>query len=502
MATSRRRRGNGSSKPNCNVISTPGAYLFRLPQKENRRMKYPRTRAMHVERLPQRILLSADVASGTALFGDANLDGVIDGSDYSLVDNGFNTGAHGWQNGDFNGDGHVDGTDYSILDAAADGLQPPGTVYRVGPDEPLQTISAAAALAQPGDVVLIDPGTYSEQVILPISGTPSAPIVFEAAIPGTVIVDGTGFTSIFNGGNGYGGQSWINVEGITFQNCSNPLQTGAVVVGSDSILSDCTVQYCDSSGIVIQGDGATLNNDIAQFNGEQGFKGNGCSNATLNDCITRYNNTGMVAPNWAGQPNTLNVNGLWYVNPNWEAGGGKFDRTNNIVIYDMQSYGNVGQGLSFDINDGATTITDSSFTSELSLQHDYESIGLTYEISNGPAVISNCVFSNDIGSGLYIGTSSNVLITGNVFENGSELNITNWDRGSDWVLNNVVVTGNTFDDSLVATNGNEYPWDATSLSAMQLTIANNGYLDAPPIEYWWGVTGYSLQDAVDQLGVG
>jgi Glycosyl Hydrolase Family 88 len=53
-------------------------------------------------------------------YGDANLSGNIDGSDYSLIDNGF--GSHGsltgWSNGDFNYDGHVDGSDYSLIDNA------------------------------------------------------------------------------------------------------------------------------------------------------------------------------------------------------------------------------------------------------------------------------------------------------------------------------------------------------------------------------------------------
>ncbi len=50
--------------------------------------------------------------------GDANLDGVINGDDYSLIDNGFNTGLSGWQNGDFNYDGSISAADYSIIDNA------------------------------------------------------------------------------------------------------------------------------------------------------------------------------------------------------------------------------------------------------------------------------------------------------------------------------------------------------------------------------------------------
>ena len=57
-------------------------------------------------------------------YGDANLDGKVDGSDYSLIDNAYladqsSPGSYsGWQNGDFNYDGVVDGSDYTLIDNA------------------------------------------------------------------------------------------------------------------------------------------------------------------------------------------------------------------------------------------------------------------------------------------------------------------------------------------------------------------------------------------------
>jgi autotransporter-associated beta strand protein len=57
-----------------------------------------------------------DVLVKYTYYGDANLDGVVDGSDYSLIDNGFNNHLTGWFNGDFNYDGVVDGSDYTLID--------------------------------------------------------------------------------------------------------------------------------------------------------------------------------------------------------------------------------------------------------------------------------------------------------------------------------------------------------------------------------------------------
>jgi autotransporter-associated beta strand protein len=67
-----------------------------------------------------------DVLIKYTYFGDANLDGKVDGSDYSLIDAGYasnrpgftGTVLSGWYNGDFNYDGVIDGSDYALIDNA------------------------------------------------------------------------------------------------------------------------------------------------------------------------------------------------------------------------------------------------------------------------------------------------------------------------------------------------------------------------------------------------
>jgi autotransporter-associated beta strand protein len=61
-----------------------------------------------------------DVLVKYTYYGDANLDGAVDGSDYTLIDAGFNSGGTltGWYNGDFNYDGKIDGSDYTLIDNA------------------------------------------------------------------------------------------------------------------------------------------------------------------------------------------------------------------------------------------------------------------------------------------------------------------------------------------------------------------------------------------------
>ncbi len=58
----------------------------------------------------------SDVLVKYTYYGDANLDGRVDGSDYTKIDAAFGTSLSGWLNGDFNYDGTIDGSDYTLID--------------------------------------------------------------------------------------------------------------------------------------------------------------------------------------------------------------------------------------------------------------------------------------------------------------------------------------------------------------------------------------------------
>ena len=79
-------------------------------------------------------LTATDVLVKYTYYGDANLDGTVDASDYSRIDSGFVTpGATGWFNGDFNGDGVIDGSDYTLIDNA---FNTQGQRHRLGDRKP------------------------------------------------------------------------------------------------------------------------------------------------------------------------------------------------------------------------------------------------------------------------------------------------------------------------------------------------------------------------------
>jgi predicted outer membrane repeat protein len=61
---------------------------------------------------------ASDVLIKYTYFGDTTLDGKVDGSDYSKIDNGYLNHATGWENGDLNDDGVIYGSDYTLIDNA------------------------------------------------------------------------------------------------------------------------------------------------------------------------------------------------------------------------------------------------------------------------------------------------------------------------------------------------------------------------------------------------
>ncbi len=90
-------------------------------------------------------------------YGDANLDGVVNGSDYTLIDNGFNNALTAWHNGDFNYDGVVNGDDYTLIDNAFNTQGPslasePAEMIGVNTS---QIAVGSASVPEPGSVALL-----------------------------------------------------------------------------------------------------------------------------------------------------------------------------------------------------------------------------------------------------------------------------------------------------------------------------------------------------------
>jgi hypothetical protein len=113
--------------------------------------------------------VSTDLLIKFTYYGDATLDGQVDGSDYSRIDNGFLNQLTGWSNGDFNYDGIIDGSDYTLIDNAFNTqgatLAAEPTAAVVTPTAhitkaPMETNKSASKASHP---TLVSPGVFQSQ---------------------------------------------------------------------------------------------------------------------------------------------------------------------------------------------------------------------------------------------------------------------------------------------------------------------------------------------------
>jgi hypothetical protein len=105
-----------------------------------------------------------DVLVKYTLYGDADLNGVLNGADYQQIDNGFgNHSLSGWSNGDFNYSGTVDGSDYSLIDNAFNqetaGAAPLARVSGAVIATPGATVASARVFAASVPIVADQPAT-------------------------------------------------------------------------------------------------------------------------------------------------------------------------------------------------------------------------------------------------------------------------------------------------------------------------------------------------------
>jgi hypothetical protein len=88
--------------------------------------------------------LDGDILVKYTYYGDANLSGSVDGSDYSLINNGYLNHLSGWYNGDFNYDGVINGSDYTLIDNAFN-TQGASLADEIGGASPFATATAEVA---------------------------------------------------------------------------------------------------------------------------------------------------------------------------------------------------------------------------------------------------------------------------------------------------------------------------------------------------------------------
>jgi hypothetical protein len=90
---------------------------------------------------------TTDVLVKFTYFGDADLNGIVDDTDFFLINNGFLNNLTGWLNGDFDYSGVVDDTDFFLIN---NGYLNQGAGLRAGGSVPEPTGTAAMVLVGAG----------------------------------------------------------------------------------------------------------------------------------------------------------------------------------------------------------------------------------------------------------------------------------------------------------------------------------------------------------------
>ncbi|HMB95552.1 MAG TPA: right-handed parallel beta-helix repeat-containing protein, partial [Tepidisphaeraceae bacterium] len=262
-------------------------------------------------------------------------------------------------------------------------------------------LQAKINAAKNGDRIVLPPGKYTGGA--DFDGKSN--ITLEAQTIGSVVLEGAQVE---------GGEK-ITLRGLIVQKVHTPLQVGAVSTGPDWVMEDRVVQDNESVGVSCAGPRSILRRVKSLRNGYMGF---GCGTPDgrpfpgpqLFDCESAFNNTGSDNPSWKLNESAMFRNGKWYINPSWEAGGGKFCCADGLLIERMKSHDNGGVGIWLDVYDLKATIKDCESYNNFGVDANWEGCGFAVEICAGPTVYENCYAHDNTGSSFAIWESRNVTI--------------------------------------------------------------------------------------------
>ena len=98
---------------------------------------------------------TGDILVKFTYYGDATLDGKVDGTDYSRIDNGYLNQLTGWFNGDFNYDGIVNGSDYTLIDNSYNTQGASLAAAIASPNATATAQLASASVPEPASLAMI-----------------------------------------------------------------------------------------------------------------------------------------------------------------------------------------------------------------------------------------------------------------------------------------------------------------------------------------------------------
>ena len=105
--------------------------------------------------------------------------------------------------------------------------------------DPFRGLAAADAAAQPGDLILLESGSYHGTFTVTHDGTTGNPIVYRGVDQATVVLDGDGGTAPSSHCIRLVGRTGVYVENMSLINCLKPLNADSSVAG---VVRDCIIR--------------------------------------------------------------------------------------------------------------------------------------------------------------------------------------------------------------------------------------------------------------------
>jgi len=228
----------------------------------------------------------------------------------------------------------------------------------------------------------------------------------------------------------------VTIKGFTIEKYAGAQQHGAINCGSGNWLVEGNIIKLNHSRGISFGpcDGIRILGNTVSHNGNLGIGGSAAKNAII-------------------QGNEIDANNYSRVSEGWEAGGGKWARTSNLVVSDNKVRDNRGGGLWSDLGAEGTVYSGNTVTNNAGA-------GISYEISRHGRIEKNTLSCNGsetagkdpwlFAAQILISTSSDVVVKDNIVvvaEYGNGITIVDQKRGGDALgefrSSNDQVTGNT-----------------------------------------------------------
>jgi parallel beta-helix repeat protein len=317
--------------------------------------------------------------------------------------------------------------------------------------QPFCTISKGAAVATAGQTVIVNPGSYSEQVTVANSGTAGNPVTLKAATAGTVTVTG--------GTDGFvvSGKSYVTIDGFTVTGTSGigiKLSSSNNLVVSNNTVTFSGHQVSGQNAAGVDLNGVTSSLVTANTSDHNSFYGFHLAGSTTGVTVLR-NEASFNAEGWQ-----RNANGIDVVAPG------------NLVVGNVL-HDNEDSGLQFytggDNNVGADNVIYDNG------DHGIDDLNVTGGVLTGNTVFHNCTDGINVE-----GTSGNYTVENNVAVDNAVYAAYNGIACSRRVGNigiyDSAPSGTIVDHNLVnlTTSGSMYHWGSSSYATLTAFQSGTG----------------------------